>query len=137
MDQTTGAVLCHCCFARQLQHHLWIHFNLQNQPPGGQKKLKNTLPPLLKKKKPRNTHQNTLSKAETSRYQYIFNGEGGEGKLANELKKDKSLLHRLKKKSKLFQCQSILNPRKIFGDILNKYFTRKMRGKSIKNHMQF
>lgn len=105
--------------------------------PWGTEKIKKYTTTTPQKKKPRNTHQNTLSKAETSRYQYIFNGEGGEGKLANELKKDKSLLHRLKKKSKLFQCQSILNPRKIFGDILNKYFTRKMRGKSIKNHMQF
>lgn len=87
--------------------------------PWGTEKNKNTPPPLLQKTNNKTKH--TIKSRD--RYQYLLNGEGREGKLANELKKGKNLLHCLKKKSKLFQCQNILNPPKVFGDILNKYFT--------------
>lgn len=42
MDQTSGAAPLHDCFARELLHHLWIHFSLQTYPSWGLNKLKKT-----------------------------------------------------------------------------------------------
>lgn len=59
---------------------------------------------------------------------------GKKGKLTNKLRKDNNLTPGLKKNkiSELYQCHNFFNPQSLLGEVVNKYFYKRNKEKTLK-----